>query len=122
IGHRQGAAGKANFLLAHCGVEEIAWHLPHSAPQVDLEGERVLARPRLEYPLQRRVGNAAAIPIVLAVDLGNREPGWKGSASHHMLRADVIGRVVETDEISGPYIGRTDAKAHAAGVDPVKIH
>jgi hypothetical protein len=39
-----------------------------------------------------------------------------------MLRADAIGRIVEADEVSGPYIRRTDAKAHGAGVDPVKIH
>jgi len=39
-----------------------------------------------------------------------------------MIRADAMGRAVETDEISGPHIRRTGTEAHGAGVDPVKIH
>ena len=39
-----------------------------------------------------------------------------------MLRADLVIRIVETDEVNGAYIDRADAEPHSAVVDQVKVH
>ncbi len=39
-----------------------------------------------------------------------------------MLRADFVGRAVETGEVSGPNIDGADAEAHSAVVDQIKVH
>src|SRR5215472_14694786 len=67
------ATGKTDLLRPHIGIEKIAWQFALCAPEIDLEGERVSSGPAVEHPLQRRVGNEAAIPIVLAIDLGGRK-------------------------------------------------
>src|SRR4029453_17672955 len=57
-----------------------------SAPEINLEGERVLPRHVFDDPFQRRVGDEAAIPIMLAVDL-NGGKAWRQCAARH----DVLG-------------------------------
>src|SRR5262249_31518374 len=58
------AAGEADLLRPHIGIGKIARQLARGAPEIDLEGERVAPGPAVEHPLQRRVGNDPAIPII----------------------------------------------------------
>jgi hypothetical protein len=71
--------------LTHVRLNQIARHFAVRVPEVNLEGERVLPRPAVEQPLQRRIGYKSAIPIVFTVDLsgwGNRaaESRWRSHA------------------------------------------
>ena len=91
------------------------------APEVDLEGERVLPRAVVDDPLQRRVRDEAAVPIIFAFDLDGREAGRQRAARHHVLGADRVRRVVEIDEVAGANVDRADAEAHFAGIDPVEV-
>ncbi len=102
-------------------LDHVARQVAARAPQVDLEGERVGARAGVEHPLQRRVRDDAAVPVELAVDLGRREARRQRAAGDHVLRADLVGGVVEVDEVAGPDVGGADAEADFLGVDPVEV-
>ena len=91
------------------------------APDVDLESERVLAWTGLDHPLQWRIGDETAVPVELAVNFDGREAGRKSPASHHMLRPDEVGGVVEIDKVAGADIDGADAEARLTGVDAVKV-
>jgi hypothetical protein len=87
------------------------------APEVDLEGERVLAAGvALYHPLQRRVGHEAAIPVVLAIDFDRGKARWQCSARHDMLRPDLVGVGIEVDKIARPDIDRARAEARHSGI------
>ena len=103
-------------------LEQIAWKLAAGAPQIDLEGEGVFSRRGVQHPLRRRVGDETAVPIILAFDLGGRQPRWQRAAGYYVLRADFVGRAVEIGEVSGPNIDDADAEAHSAVVDQIKVH
>ncbi len=122
VGAGAGAARIADVLLAHVDFDHIARQLAAGAPQVDLEGERVLARPGIEHPLQRRVGDDAAVPVELAVDLGGGKARRQRAAGHDMGGGDLVRLVVEIGEVAGPDVGGADAEAGLARIDPVEIH
>ena len=103
-------------------MREIARQLAFCAPQVDLNGKRVSPRPIIEYPLQWCVGNEAPIPIIFAVNLSGGKTGWQLAARNDMRRADAMSFGVEVHEISSAHIHRTDAQAHASGVDAIEVH
>src|SRR4029450_5848383 len=67
------APRKTNLFLAHVQFREITRKPAARAPEIDLEGERVLPWPGVDHPLQWRVGDDASIPIILAIDIGRRE-------------------------------------------------
>src|SRR5215475_15014700 len=98
------------------------WQRPAGAPEVDLERERVFARPAVEHPLQRSVGNKSTIPIILPVDFGGRKAGRQRTAGHDVLRPYAMGGGVEIDKVSSTNIHGPDAEAHASCIDPVEIH
>ena len=75
----------------------------------------------LQHPLQRRVGDQPAVPVMLALDLHRRKAGRQGAAGHHVLRPDHVHLCIEIAEISGADIDRADAEAHFAGIDAVEI-
>jgi hypothetical protein len=50
--------------------------------------------------IERRIGNAAAIPIQLAVHRGCRKPGRQRAAGEHMVRSDRLAVVVEELKIA----------------------
>src|SRR5262249_42933385 len=118
---RPRAAREADLLHPYIGVHEIAWQLTLCVPEIDLEGERVSPRPAVEHPLQGRIGDDAAIPIVLAIDLGGRKAGRQRTAGDDVRRGDPVRGAVEIDEIAAPYIDRADAQARAAGVDAIEV-
>ena len=101
-------------------LDHVARQLAARAPQVDLEGQRVLARRGVEHPLQRRVGDDAAVPVILAVDLGRREARRQRAAGDDMRRADLVRGAVEIDEVAGPDVDCADAEAHLARIDASK--
>ena len=90
------------------------------ALHVDLERKGVLAVGSLEDPLQRRVGDEAAIPIMLALDLDG-EAGGQRSARHDMFGSNDVRVVVEIDEVAGGNVDRADAKTHFSGIDAVEV-
>ena len=68
----------------------------------------------LDDPFQGRVGDQAAIPIVLAIDLDGGKAGRQRSARHDVLGPDRVGVAVEIDEIARPDVDRARAKARYA--------
>ncbi len=79
-------------------------------------------RPACEHPLQRRVGNKSAVPIILTVDFGGREARREGAAGDNMLRSNAMGCGVEIGKISSTHAHCADAEARESGVDKVEIH
>src|SRR5262245_45616797 len=100
---------------------QIGRKLAAGAPEIDLEGERVLPRAVVGDPLQRRVRDETTIPVVFALDLGCRESRRQRAARYRVLRADRVRRRVEIDEVTGADVHRTDAEAHLAGIDPIEV-
>src|SRR5262249_11073123 len=73
-----------DLLLPRSNLGEIAGKLATRAPEVDLEGERVLPLAVLEDPLQRGIGDEAAVPVVFTLDLDCRKTRRQGAAGHHV--------------------------------------
>src|SRR5450432_2901373 len=92
------------------------------APDIHLKGKRVLPRSAVEHPLQWRVGNKTAIPVVFSLDFGSWETGRQRAAGDHMRRRDVVGRAVEVREIAGSHVHGADTEPHRASIEPIKIH
>lgn len=65
ISCRPRATGELDFLQPHLGFAEIARQFTARTPEVDLEGQCVQPRSAVEHPLQWRVGNEAAVPIIV---------------------------------------------------------
>src|SRR5690242_12684560 len=118
---RAGPARVLDLLLPCRDLSEAPWKLPVRAPEVDLEGERVLARTLLDHPLQRCVRDETPIPVVFALDLGRRKARRQRAARHHVLRADLVRAVIEIDEVAGAHVYSADAEAHFARIDAVEI-
>src|SRR6516165_4536655 len=122
IGRGPRATGKTNLFLTKFNLHQVAWQLAARAPQIDLEGQSVLPRAAVEHPLQRRVGDEAAVPIEFPIDLCSRKAGRQGAAGHHMLRANLVGGVVEIDEVAAANVHGADAETSSPGVYQVEIH
>src|SRR5208283_3972086 len=86
------------------------------------KGQRILPWLGRKHPLQRRVGNEAAVPIMLALDFGGGKAGRQGAARYDMFHADIMRGVVEMDEVAGFHIHRADTETCDAGIDEVEIH
>ena len=110
IARQPGAARVADFLLARLCLDQIARKLAAGAPQIDLKGERVLAGPAVEHPVERRIGDEPTVPILLTLDLGRREAGRQRAARHHVRRADLVGGAVEVDEVASANIDGADTR------------
>src|SRR5258708_20757330 len=95
IGARTGAAGVTDLLLPRHYFEHVARKLAVCAPQVDLEGHGIAPRLLLDHPLQGRVRDEAAVPVVLAFDLDGGKTGWHRGARHNVLWADRVLRSVQ---------------------------
>ena len=59
---------------------------------------------------------------MLALDLGRREAGRQGAASHHMRRADLVGGAVKIHEVAGANIDGADTESHCPRVDQIEMH
>src|SRR4051812_2521577 len=79
-------AGVLHVLLPGHDLADRARLRPGRVPDVHDEHQRVAARVIVEYRLDRRVGEDAAIPIELAVDADRGEGGRQGARRH-----DVVG-------------------------------
>ena len=75
----------------------------------------------LGHPLQRRIRDEAAVPILLAFDLDRRKARRQRTARHDMLRPDGVSGGVEIDEIAGPDIDGARAEARHPGIEAIKI-
>src|SRR3546814_7060853 len=75
----------------------------------------------VEHMLERRVGDDAAVPIKLAVDLHRREPRRKRARRHDMLGSDSPIAAIEIDEIARPDVDRSRTIAYRAIVQQVEV-
>src|SRR5690606_23953176 len=100
---------------------KIARKLAPGAPEVHLESERVLPRPRLQGPLQRCIRHEASIPVALALDFDGRKARRQRPARHNVLWTDCVRRRVETGEVTRADMDGPNAEPHRPGVDPIEI-
>jgi len=68
------------------------------------------------------VGDDAAVPVVLSLDVHRRESGRQGAAGHDVFGPDALLLVVEVDRVAAAHVDRADAQANSAVVDPVEVH
>ena len=114
-------AGIADVLLALARFLQRAGQGPLRAEEIDLvDGEVVLVL-HVEHVLQRRVGDEAAVPVPLALDLDRREAGRQGAGGHDVLRSDRLRHVVEIDEVAGLDVDGADAEPRLLRVDQVEV-
>src|SRR5258708_2814954 len=84
VGFGPGAARILNLLLTCGDLGQVAWKLAAGAPYIDLKSEWVLAEAGVDDPLERRIRNEAAVPVVFAFD---QPPGSRAEASRSPPRA-----------------------------------
>ena len=99
--------------MPHPHFGQIPWNVATRAPEVNLEGERVLARAVIRHPSQRRVRDETAISVRHAIDLYRRQAGRQRTAitcSTPSERFWVV--VVEVNRIAVAYVDRADTQAH----------
>ena len=121
VGARPRSARVLDFLLTCDHFGNIARSLATRAPEIDLKGERISLVAIIDHPLQRRVGDETAIPVVLAFDLDGRKARRQGAACHDVLGPDRVGSRVEVHEVASPDIDGTRAEACHPGVEAIKI-
>ena len=97
------------------GSSPVALHRSTWNVRVSLRGRE------FEHPLQRRVGDDAAVPVIFAVDFGGRKARGQRAARHDVAEIDSMGGGVEIGEIAVADIDRADAQARFAGIEPVEI-
>src|SRR5262249_53863620 len=68
VGVGSGAARKLDLLLTRGHLEEIAGKFAACAPEIHLKREGILAEAVLGDPLQRRVRDQSAVPVIFAFD------------------------------------------------------
>ena len=107
-----GSARIDDLLLPRLDFGHVAREIAACAPEIDLEGKGVLPRHVFDDPFQRRVGDEAAIPIMLALDLNGGKAGRQRAARHDVLGADAVRRGVEVDQIARTHIDGADREAH----------
>ena len=91
------------------------------AEEIDLEHQHALVAVHVEQMLERRVGEDAAVPVVLAVDIDGRKARRQGGARHDVLRPDAALLAVEVDRVALADVGGADAEAHVLGVEQLEI-
>src|SRR5215471_5807793 len=121
VGVGSGAARILDLLLPRGDLEEIAGKFAACAPEIHLKREGILAEAVLGDPLQRRVRDQTAVPIIFAFDLGWGKSGRQRTACHNVLGADGVRCSIEIYEITGAHIDRPDAQSGFAGIDALKI-
>src|SRR5260221_535641 len=102
----------ADVLLALEHLVEVRRQLAGRAEQVDLHDQGIDARRIVHHVPQRRVGDDAAVPVVLAVDHHGRKTRRQRAARHDVLGAELAFAVIEIDRIAGVHVDRADAQAH----------
>src|SRR5262245_37860951 len=58
---------------------------------------------------------------MLTLDLDGRKSRRQRAAGNHVLGADRLCRVVETDEVAGAHVHRANAEAHFTRIDAVEV-
>ena len=116
------AARIENFLTSRLDIDDISRQGAARIPQIDLKDQRVLPWSELQHPLQRRVGDSAAVPVILTVDLYCGKARRQRATRHDMGRAEFVRRAIEIDEVSAPDVDGTDAEPQRASIDEIEIH
>ena len=122
IGRHAGAGGILDVFLAGEDFRHVARDLAAGAEQVHLEDQRVLRAAIIEQMLQRRVGDQAAIPVVVFADADHGQGRRQGAAGHDMFRSDFDIRIVEIGEIGGLDIDRADRETDSTGIDEFEVN
>jgi hypothetical protein len=92
------------------------------APQIELKNEGVFVGAAVEQPLQRCVGDEAAVPVEFSRDFRSWKAGRQRAAGHHMMRANLVGGVIEVDEVAVADVHSADTEASYSGIYQVKVH
>jgi hypothetical protein len=121
IGAGPRAAGVTDFLVPRHDFEHVARKFTLRIPQVDLKGQGVAARLRVDHPLQRRVRDETAVPVMFALDLDRGETGRQRAARHHVFGPDGMCRAVKIGEITGSEIDRAGAEAGCAAIETIEV-
>src|SRR5699024_9461673 len=117
-----GAAGEADVLDALEHIEHGARPLAAGAEQVHLQGQRVLVRLAGQDIFQRSIGDDAAVPVPLAIDLHGGERRRQRAGGEDVLDPDGVAPAVEVAEVAAGDAGGTDRQADAAVVvDAVEV-
>src|SRR5262249_57506430 len=64
----------------------------------------------------------AGVREELSFDFGRRKPGRQRAGGHHMLRGNLVGGVIEVDEVATADVHSADAEASCSGVYQVEIY
>ena len=109
-----------NVLLPARHLHHVVGNTALGGPEIDLKCQRVtwLAG---QHAGEGRVGDYAAIPVVLAVDFDGGESRRQSPGSHEMLRSQPAFGGVEIGQVAGADVDRADANAHFARVQPVEV-
>ena len=107
--------------MPHLDIGHVFRQFAARIPKVDLECARVAPRLCIEHPFERRIRDQAAIPKIADADFGRRKAGRPGARGGDMFEGDPVRLRIEIGEIPGANIDRADAKAHLAGIDPIKV-
>src|SRR5271154_1532333 len=114
---------RLEYVISFCRVLTSAM-LRGNLPRDDHRStwnERVALRLGADHPKQWRVGDDAAIPIMLTLDLNCGKCRRQRAAGHDMLRPDVMPGAVKGNEIAGPHVDGADTQSHRVAVDTVEI-
>jgi hypothetical protein len=104
--HHARAAGKLDVFRALRHAAHVARQRAIRAPKIDLEDQRIVMWPLRQHVIQRRVGDHAAIPVILAVNFYRRESWRQRAGCHEMLGTKLLAPIVEVGEIARPHVHR----------------
>ena len=107
-----GSARVDDLLPPRLDFGHMAREIAACAPEIDLEGKGVLPWHVFDDPFERRVGDEAAILIMLALDLNSGKAGRQRPARHDVLGTDPVCLGVEADQIARTHIDGADREAH----------
>src|SRR5262245_56474281 len=75
----------------------------------------------LNYPLQRRIREETAVPVVLTLDLDGWETWRERPACDYVFGADFARGVVKIDEVARAHVYGADAEARFTRIDALEI-
>ena len=116
-------AGILDVFLTFRDFKDIGREFAVGAPQIDLENQAIQISAFVHDVEQGRVGDAATVPVVLAINFCRGETRWQRAGCHDVFRPDFHVTVVKEDEVTRTNIGCSQRDAHRVFVvDAIKIH
>ena len=121
VGDSACAARILNVFLAARYFHQVVGDAALGRPKVDLECQGVTCIAG-QHARERRVGDDAAIPVMLALNFDGGEFRRQRAGGRKVLRSQPAVGGIEIGQIAGADIDRADADAHFARVQPVEVN